>query len=320
MKRISKVFLSVDLGGTSTKIGLFTLSGAVLSRSSFDTPSKKIPRYFFELLDREINKLLKNNNLKIKNIKAVGMGSPGPINIEKGIMLYSANFPKWKNVDFKNYFKEHFGISSFFENDVNLVGIGEYEMNLKNKYKSVVLLTLGTGVGGVYIEDGRILHGAHGYGGEFGHIQIVEDGILCGCGSKGCLEAYVSASGIKKRLLLLKKNKTQNKRFISKLNDLSPYSVYQLAKDKNEYALEFLKKTGYYLGLGLKTIINIFNPELIIIGGGMYRSLRFVLPEAKKYIKNNAFTIMIKDLKIKELKLSQNSALYGGYLLAKRNI
>ncbi|MCD6579935.1 ROK family protein [bacterium] len=320
MKKIRKAFLSIDLGGTITEMGLFSLNGQIIHKTSFKTPSKEFPEVFFNILNEKIGEILNKNHFQNKNIKALGMGSPGPIDTQKGIMLYSANFPKWKNVDFRSYFKNEYGFSSFFENDVNLVGLGEYELHLKDKYKSIIILTLGTGVGGVYIENGNILRGEQGYGGEFGHIQIVEDGILCGCGSKGCLEAYVSASGIKKRLEHLKKDNIQNREFIVKLEDLSPYSVYKLAKENNEYALEFFKKTGYYLGLGLKTIVNIFNPETIIIGGGMYRSLKFILPETRKYIKNNAFKIMVKGLKIEKLKLSQDSALYGGYLLAKRNI
>ena len=312
-----KLYIAVDLGGTGTKCGIFTPSGKLISKSYFYTEPQKGAILYFKKLKNCIDVLLRKEDLKKEYIEGIGMGSPGPLDVRNGIMLYSANFPGWKDVDFRAFFKENYNAPSYFENDVNLVALGEYNLNFKDDYKYVIVLTLGTGLGGAYIEKGHVLHGKQGFAGEFGHIQVVENGIRCGCGSHGCLEAYVSASGIKKRLFKLKKDKKMNKRFIKHLEDMTPKAVYKLAEENNGYAIDFFKETGYQLGKGLKTIVNIFNPDLLAIGGGMSDALKYILPEAKHYLKKNAFKVMVENLDIEEITFSEDSALYGGYLLVK---
>jgi glucokinase len=315
-----KYIVCIDLGGNTTKLALMNLNGKILCKDHFLTMSKLGSDRYLKTLEDHIDLLLVSNKIKKKELIGIGMGSPGPIDINKGIMLYSANFPGWKNVNFKLFLENKYEVPAFFENDVNMVGLGEYYLNLQGKYRHIIILTLGTGLGGTYIENGKILHGRNGFAGEFGHIQIVEKGIPCGCGSNGCLEAYISASGIKKRLQKLKANKKTNTEFILRLDDLTPKSVYKLAEEGNGYAISFFRDTGYYLGIGLKTIINIFNPDLILIGGGMFRSLKYILPSTKKYIKENAFFVMVKDLEIKKITFSEKLAFYGAFLLVKNGI
>ncbi|MCK4643310.1 ROK family protein [bacterium] len=315
-----KFILSIDLGGNGTKLAIMDNTGSIVKKGRFATEAQLGVDRFFNKLKSKIDNMLKKALITKDDLAAIGMGSPGPLDIKKGIMHHSANFPGWKNVNFKEFFSKAYGLPSYFDNDVNLVAFGEYYRKLRSHYSYVIVLTLGTGLGGAYIEDGKLLHGRDGFAGEFGHIEIMNEGIDCGCGSAGCLEAYVSASGIKKRLELLQADPVKKKEFLSKLKEFTPKEVYKEAVAGNPHAIEFFEQTGHYLGMGLTTITNIFNPEAIFIGGGMYLALKYILPTAREYLRTNGFPEMVKGLRLRRIDLSENSALYGGYLLAKENL
>ncbi len=312
-----KYSLVLDLGGTNTVAAMFDREGSMIGKKAMATVPVSGPDDFLRRAGSLILGMLEKKGSSIKDIEGFCMGSPGPLDTKKGIMLYSANFKGWKNVNFKKYFTGLLGTECIFENDVNLAGLGEFERELKGKFNNAVILFIGTGLGGVYIEDSRILRGKSGFACEFGHINIEPNGLPCGCGSKGCLESYVSAYGIGKRLKKLHEHSAKWRFFVDSLPERTPKGLYGKAVKGDKMALEFFRETGLYLGSGLKTLINTFNPDVIALGGGVGKALRFILPSAKEYLKKNVTRAFLDDVKIVRARFLSDAALYGGYLLLK---
>ena len=196
------------------------------------------------------------------------------------------------------------------ENDANAYALGEFWMGSGKGAKSLVCLTLGTGVGGALILNGRIWHGRDDMGGEIGHMTIERNGLICNCGNHGCLESYVSATGIVKRTkLALKKRK--NSSLSKKKNRLTSKLIFSEAKKGDPLCRDIVSETGKYLGIGLANLVNVINPEMIIIGGGVIQSGKVLLKTAKQELKKRAFSRGVEHLKILPSKLGSEAGMIG---------
>ena len=261
--------IGIDLGGTDIKAGLVSATGElscqVVLPTHVDAGPKAVALRIAEAT-REV--LAKADEQRTTDIIGIGLGAPGLIIAETGVVHFSPNFPGWTDIPLVDDVKKALGIQSlpvFMDNDVNAMTLGELRHGAGVGYQSIVALTLGTGVGGGVVIDGQVYHGSRNTAGELGHTVVEPNGRYCGCGNQGCLEAYAGAKNIVER--------TQEKIAAgsnTKLtSELTPKRIAAAAHAGDSLAVEIFAETGVYIGIALTSIAHVLNPEVAIIGGGI---------------------------------------------------
>jgi len=241
-----------------------------------------------------------------KEIKGIGIGVPGPIDFRKQKILNPPNVTGLKNLFLAKIVREKFKIKTKIENDANCFGLAEALLGAGKSKKIVAGLTLGTGVGGFLVVNKKIFRGKLLRATEFGHIAIISGGRKCSCGRSGCLEAYISARGIMK---------TAQEIGLKKVS--SPEEITQMARRGDKKAVEVYQKTGEYLGIGLANIVNILNPDIIVIGGGIANAGKFIFEPARKIMKENILSPLAKNTRLVKAKFGENAGAIGAALLVK---
>lgn len=303
MKYYNKVkIISVDIGGTNIKLGVIDSKGKV---SDFrrvvieekDKTEKGIVRVLTKLLIPWITK---------KDITKIGVSVPGFIDFELDLIVRSPNFPEWHNFPLRKVLEDIFNRQVLIENDANAFAIGEGWRGAGRGMNNFVGITLGTGVGGGIILDGKIWHGKRGAAGEIGHITVEPTGLKCNCGNQGCLEMYASASAVAREGTELLKKMGLN---VSK--NAKAREIFKLARKCNKEAIKIFNRVGYYLGIAIADMANVLNIDGVVIGGGMSNAWEFIVPSIKKEIAYRANPLSRKSLKILKSKLGDYSALFG---------
>ncbi len=277
------VYVGVDIGGTNINSGLVK-KGRIIKESTRKTNVKRGKEAVIQNILKCIKEVLSSDT------KAIGIGCPGPIDLERGIIKNTPNLPL-NNVNLRSIINKKFGIPVFLDNDANCFTLGEAVHGVAKNSNIVLGITLGTGVGGGIVINKKIFHGK-GNAGELGHITINFNGPKSKCGNNGCLESYISARAIMKRTI--------------GLNVKNPREIYELAEQKNKKALKILEETGFYLGVGLANLINAFHPEIIVIGGNISNSWKFFKKKLKETIKKRA---LFNDVKIIKSRLNGSTIL-----------
>ncbi|MFZ3386267.1 MAG: ROK family protein, partial [Candidatus Hydromicrobium sp.] len=242
-----------------------------------------------------------------------------------GVIHIAPNIPGWINTYIAKELEDELKLNVFLENDANAAALGEWWLGAGRDVDNLVLLTLGTGVGGGIIIGGEVLHGARNTAGEIGHMIIREGGLLCGCGNRGCLEAYVSARSVVKRTLAAIK---EGKKTIltdlvkNKLEDITCKLVYDTARKGDSLCKLVVEETGRYLGIGIANIVNIINPEMIILGGGMAKAGDLIFEPVRKYAREHSFTAAMEGVKIVPAALGVNAGAMGAvaFVLKKKGL
>ncbi len=314
-------FIGIDIGGTNIESGIIGDNYRIFNRKSTPTFVHEGKERVLDRICGLIQELIEENPLD--SIKGIGIGSAGVINIEDGIIVTSPNFPDWKNVPLKDIIFKKFGIETILDNDANVVIFGEYLVGAAKGASSLIGLTLGTGVGGAIILDGKIWHGCEGMAGEIGHMTIYPDGHKCGCGNFGCLEAYASAKAIvnqaRERISHISKNSVYKLAGVEDLSELTAAHIYKAAIGGDELAIGVLSKVGEYLGLALGSLTNIFNPDMIIIGGGVINAWDFFYSSLINEVKKRAFSRPAERVKILPAKLGKDAGIIGAAGLVARS-
>jgi glucokinase len=263
-----KYKIGIDIGGFDSEIALIK-DNKILKLIVFKTPLLK--EKFVKKLHQEISNLIKD--IPKNKIDFVGICVPGAVDSKKGILIKSPNIKNLKNFNFLKFIKNNFKLKSFLENDANCAAIAELK---KRKCHNLVFLTLGTGIGsGVIIK--KELYKGNSMASEIGHTTIKFDGLKCSCGNKGCFEQYVSIRALKSYI---------HKEF---KKDINFYDFKKLIKERNKKALKICNKLGKYLGVGLANISNIFDPDIIVLGGGLSNFGEYFLNPAIKEMKKRVF-------------------------------
>ena len=282
-----KYCFGVDIGGTTVKIGLFDTEGTILDKWEIVTRKENKGENILPDISKSIEEKLEEKSIDKKDVVGIGTGIPAPINAE-GIVNGSANLG-WGYKEVKKEFEELTGLKVLTGNDANVAALGEMWKGSGNGAKNMIMVTLGTGVGGGIIIDGKILGGEHGAGGEIGHICVdYSETDKCGCGNKGCLEQYASATGIvrlAKRKLINETRDTKLKNF----ENITAKDVFDSVKDKDEVALEIAQEFGRYIGAGLSIVCAIADPSVIVIGGGVSKAGSILLDYVKAGFKDRCF-------------------------------
>jgi len=302
-----KYIFAVDLGGTTVKMGLFNESGEVLEKWEIVTVKDNNGAKILPDIAESIKKKAAEKNLSKEDVLGVGIGVPGPVD-SKGNIFSAANLG-WGNFNVSDTLSELTGYTVKTGNDANVAALGEMWMGGGKGYNSIVMVTLGTGVGGGVIVDGKIVAGAKGAGGEIGHILIDEtETETCGCGKKGCLEQYASATGVVR--LANRRLAKDDKASVLRTKDVDCKAVWDAVKDCDEVAIEIADEFGRILGKGLGLIACVVNPEAFVIGGGVSKAGNIILDYVIDNFKNTTFR-GCKDTDFRLATLGNDAGIYG---------
>jgi len=286
-----KRLIGIDIGGTSIKGALVSTEGKILSRFAFPVDHAKPQEAIIEELARSINEVLNKNSLWPIDILGIGIGCPGSINSKTGRCDYSNNL-QWKDLPIRKLIQKRTGIKTRIANDANAAILGEVRFGAAREFENVVLLTLGTGVGGGLYLNGRLYEGKDSKGAELGHATLVMDGRLCTCGRKGCVEAYCSVSALIKdtqeameqdRGSLMWASSKNNLKFVDGL------TAFECAKRCDGSAQKVVDRYIKYLGEACLSYINIFRPDAIILGGGLSGQKEALTSPLRKYLEKEQF-------------------------------
>jgi glucokinase len=301
----NKYLVGIDLGGTNLKIGLFDHSLRFKDRMILPTREYCSVESLIEAIAQGIIKIAADNSLKKSDILGAGIGLPGPIDVEKGSVHFFPNIPGWKDVCLRDILKKKTGIPVFIDNDANLMCLAEYELGSAKGSRNAVCLTLGTGVGGGLILEGKLFRGSSFAAGEIGHMPINEKGPGCNCGGSACLESYVGNRRIQAKVKKVFKR------------DIPLEKLSRMAGKGNKLALKIWEDVGSKLGLALVAVVNLLNPDRIVIGGGVSDAGRVLFDKVEETIISRAMIVQAKEVKVLKAKLGNDAGMLGAALLVK---
>lgn len=297
----------VDIGGTTVKMGLFSTRGKLLEKWEIKTRTENQGKDILPDVAQSLKGKMEEKELQPSQISGIGIGIPAPV-MEGGIVQKTANLG-WGYKEVCKEMEELTGLHAAAGNDANVAALGEMWMGAGKGQKNMVMVTLGTGVGGGIIVDGKPLSGTHGAGGEIGHICVNEtETAKCGCGKTGCLEQYASATGISR--LAEKWLKQDGRATCLRESDLSAKAVFDGLKDGDAIAEEIIEEFGAYLGHALANIAVIVDPAVIVIGGGVSKAGEILLEYVKKYFYEKAF-FANQDTKFALAQLGNDAGICG---------
>ena len=283
---MEKSYIGVDIGGMSIKAGIVNLNGEIINKEVIKTDTKNGAELFLNDIKSLIATLLEFANRNNYDIHGIGFGVPGIVNNNLGTIDYACNL-NLSNIPLKDYLKE-FNLPIFLSNDANVATLAEQRWGAAKGYKDVVLITLGTGIGGGVIIDNKLFEGYEGKGAELGHHVIVVDGIKCGCGRNGCFETYASASALiryTKEYMLKDKNSLMWEYSNNNIENVNGLTSFECAKKGDKTANKVVDLYIKYLGEGLLNFCNIFRPQVIVLGGGISNQKEYLKDKLEKYLE-----------------------------------
>lgn len=297
-------YIGIDLGGTNIALGLVNKNGKIILKKSIPTYSKRKPELIIKDMATNCIEILNENNIALSQVKSIGIGIPG--RCQDKMILHACNIKNLDNFNVENELKKYFDLPVHLENDANCAAFAEYLFGATKGYKNSIMVTLGTGIGGGIIIDGKIYKGFQAGSGEIGHHVIISNGEKCNCGRNGCWEAYASATAlINQAIIAAKKNPN------SKLNtELNAQKIFEIADANDKTAQNVINNYIFYLAEGLTNLINILHPEIIAIGGGISAQGEKLLTPVRKQIQKNVYMKNF-DTKIVQAKLKNDAGIVG---------
>lgn len=318
-----QVYAGIDIGGTNIKFGLFDSEGKVLIKEQRPTMAEKGPMPLMHLITNIAERLLYFAAEENYTVNWVGVGSPGAVDFKTGKVIGpSPNIVGWMGMEIGPIMSERLNMPVFVDNDVNSMALAESRFGSAMGARSVVCVTVGTGVGGGVIIDGRVVRGSSSSAGELGHMTIDIDGPECACGNFGCIESFCSSGAMTGRIKArLSKGLTP---IFSELLEGSPDNltvkkIFAAARKGDEIANEVVNETGTYLGIGLAGIVNLLNPEVVVIGGGITDGGAGFVDAVTKEIRKRAFSSAVEKLRVTRAALGNDAGFIGAGLLGEVN-
>lgn len=309
---MSQFVFGVDIGGTTVKMGFFTVDGTLVDKWEIPTRTEGNGSHILPDIAESVNQYLEEHQICREVVAGLGIGAPGPIDNE-GYVHKAANLG-WGVFSIKETMEELVKMPVMAGNDANVAALGEAWKGGAQGYDDVVMITLGTGVGGGIIIGGKMLNGAVGAGGEIGHIHVEDkETEVCGCGNKGCLEQYASATGITR--LANRKLASTAAQSMLREGEVSAKTVFEAVKAKDALAMEVAEEFGRYLGNGLAAIAAVVNPEAFVIGGGVSRAGEILIDYIKPTYLKNVFHAS-REAKFVMATLGNDAGIYGAAKLA----
>lgn len=318
------LILGIDLGGTKIRSISFDREMNLIGEDYRETEAEHGPEAVMARMADSARDAAKGHP-----ILAAGISTPGPSMPSKGIVTAPPNLPGWKDVPLADRMSSLLGVPAWIENDANAAAIAEHQQGAGKGLQHMILVTLGTGVGGGLILDGKLFYGASGGAGEVGHMLIVPDGPRCGCGRLGCLEAVASGVALGREATELVQRSPDGilRKLLREANGGDGWSMaadakllHEAADAGDQEADAVIRRAGRYLGAGLTNLVNIFNPEMIVLGGSLIRMGEPYIGEAKKVVELDAFDQHFRDVRIVDAELGDESPAIGAALVARARI
>lgn len=305
---MKEYIFGVDIGGTTIKLGLFKAEGKLLEKWEIETRKENEGKYILKDIVETLENKLNEKNISKENVLGIGIGVPGPVK-DDGTVLRCVNLG-WEIFNIVDKVNKLINLPIRAGNDANVAALGEIWQGGGKGYKNAVMVTLGTGVGGGIVIDGKIIPGSNGAGGEIGHIKVSDNETeYCGCGNKGCLEQYASATGIVNLAnKALRTTKTESK--LKEFEYLSAKDIFDSAKAGDELALTLVDDFSNNLGKALANISCVIDPEIFVIGGGVSKNGDVLIKNITRHFKENAFHAS-RNTKFELAKLGNDAGIYG---------
>lgn len=312
------IFIGIDLGGTNIKIGCFDNNINLIQKSSVPTEAEMDPAFVIDKMVGASLNLLRDAGLKIEDVRAVGIGAPGPSNIESGTILAAPNMPKFKNIPIRDIISEKLNKPVAFENDANAACWGEYVVGVGRGISDMVFFTLGTGIGGGIICNGQIVHGFDDNAGELGHIIVQHRGRLCGCGQRGCVEAYASANATAKRAAEAIEAGAESslETILEKNGRITCKDVYEHLAAGDELAKKITDETAEMLAILSVSMIHVTGPAKIVFAGGMIAAGAPLLDKIRYYLHRHIWSLKPESVEICFATLGSDAGIIGTSALA----
>lgn len=321
---MTEFYLGFDIGGTKCAIVLGRYENDVMTiadKKAFPTEVEKGYKYTVNNIFASAKELLKKSTLKNKDIKAIGISCGGPLDSKKGVIMSPPNLPGWDNVPITKICEDEFGVKTYLQNDANACAVAEWKFGAAKGAENAVFLTFGTGMGAGLILGGRLYEGTNGMAGEIGHIRMAENGPV-GYGKAGSFEGFCSGGGIAQTAKIMvsealqKGEKPSFCESIGELDTVTAKSVAEAARDGDELAIKIYDQCGEYLGRGLSVLIDILNPEVIVIGSIYERSGDLLKKTMQKAIEREALSVSASVCKIVPAKLGDSIGDYASLAVA----
>jgi glucokinase len=304
------LFVGLDVGGTTMKAGVLDDSGRVLGTAVVPTEPHLGQEHGLAQMVKAVHAANAAAGLPLDRIVAIGVATPGPLDIAAGVIYESPNLPGWRDVPVRDHIARTFARPTAFQNDANAAAVGELWAGAGAEARSMVLFTLGTGVGGGVVLGDTVLEGANSHGGELGHVKIAfENGRLCGCGKRGCLEAYASATAVVKRAreaLAAGEPST-----LRDSDDLEARDVFTAAAGGDALAARLVEETAFYLAVGAVSVMHTVDPEMVVYGGGMTAAGPAFLDRIRHHIREHAFPVPAARTKVRYARLGSDAGFIG---------
>jgi glucokinase len=313
------LILGIDLGGSKILTAVVDPQGEMLSSDESVTPATEGREVVIRSIVDSAQSALQRAGVDISKISTVGIGAPGISNPEAGILFTSPNLPGWRNVLLRDIIQDSLGKKAFLINDANAAALGEFYFGAARGAHNFIYITLSTGIGAGIVIDDKIYTGAIGTAGEVGHMTIDDNGPICNCGNKGCWEVLASGTALAReaKRRIQEGVKTSILKYVDgDLERLTAQVIHKAAEQGDKFAKELIGRTGYYVGVGLTNLINIFNPELIVIGGGLSNIGDMLLAPAFKTAGQRAYKEAFQAVRFVTAQLGRNSGVLGAAAFA----
>ena len=313
---MKKYRIGVDVGGTNVKIALVDKDGSIVYSNTTPTRAEMGYEYTISNIKQAINDLMKETKTDKSSIEGIGFGFPGQIDCTEGVVRILPNIPGWINVPVSKIMEKEFGIPTKVDNDVRCAALGELAFGAGKGCQNLICITVGTGIGSGLIVNGKLVRGADNAAGEIGHIKLqMHDGPICGCGDSGCLEAFASGPSIvaMAQEYILGGKSTKYRELANP--EITPYVVAEAAKQGDKVAIKIFERMGEYIGIGLSSVVNLLNPEKIVVGGGVADAGDILFKPLIDTLKKRAMPIQAKSVSVVPAQLGNAAGVIGASLL-----
>ena len=308
-----KIVLAADLGGTNLRMAAVDYDGKILYRTKLKTPKTNDSAAIVEAIVESAIECRRESKVR-GEISTIAAAVPGTVDRKNGVIVKAPNLPALDGLQISSVLKRKLNLSCLLENDANAAAIGENWLGASKNFQDSIFVTLGTGVGGGIIINGKILRGVDGTAGEIGHICVEPFGAECGCGSRGCVEQYSSATAVVRLAGELSERFPKSDSSVD--STVTSSEIYSAAKAGDKLGLEVFRRQGFYLGIALAGLINLLNPEIIVVGGGAAAAWELFMPHAVEQIHKRAYSEPAKRAKIVRARLGDDAGILGAARLA----
>ena len=306
--------LAIDIGGTKMMAAVVSNEGRIRVSDVCPTrPNEGVSGVVGRLFTL-IDELLNQDITEIREYGGIGIACAGGVDTTRGLITQSPNLPDWKNIPLAKMIGEKYKKDTYLVNDASAAALGEHRFGAGMGVSNLVMVTLGTGIGGGIVINNELYLGVRGSAGEIGHMIIDINGPACACGSNGCLESFTSGTAIARNAvnrIKLGEESALVDMVGGKIEAITAETVGEAAREEDTLALDILSRAAYYLGIGLVNLVNIFNPEMIVLGGGMTDILEFLMEPARRVVDARAFRIAAETVELAEAQLGNDAGVYG---------